>query len=306
MDYLTGRCRKPWHRAVPWALPGLLFVSVAVAGTSPWALVQTATPGPPQVIGEVANGCIGGAERLPETGPGYISIRRDRNRFYGHPDTIRLIKDLGERVAQHTTNKVMIGDLSQPRGGLMSSFHRSHQNGMDVDIWFSLAPSVEEAAKMAPEGTDPPKMVDQDNRKPSQYWGEQQRFLIRTAAQQPEVDRIFVNYELKHALCLSEGESATWLAKVRPWWGHDAHFHVRLKCPVDSPDCKQQDPYPPGNGCGPELAHWLKLRPPLLVKKDEPKREPPVYILPKCRPVLAYGKAGHDGTEDRFAIRDWH
>lgn len=291
---------------VPWALPGLLFVSGAVAGASPWSLVQTATPGPAQVIGEVANGCIGGAEPLPETGPGYISIRRERNRFYGHPDTVRLIKDLGTRLSQRTSDKVMIGDLSQPRGGMMSSYHRSHQNGMDVDIWFTLAPSVQEAAKMAPDGTDPPKMVEQDNRLPSRYWGEHQRFLIRSVAQQPEVDRIFVNAGIKLALCASEGMNAPWLAKVRPWWGHDAHFHARLKCPVGSPDCKQQDPYPPGTGCGVELAHWFKSRPTVVVKKDEPKRERPVFILPKCRPVLAYGRVGQDAAEDRFAVRDWH
>jgi penicillin-insensitive murein endopeptidase len=52
------------------------------------------------------------------------------------------------------------------------------------------------------------------------------------------------------------GGDREWLRKLRPWWGHDEHFHVRLSCPGDSPDCERQKSMPEGDGCGEELESW--------------------------------------------------
>ncbi len=41
-------------------------------------------------------------------------------------------------------------------------------------------------------------------------------------------------------------------------WGHDYHFHVRIKCPEGEADCKPQDPVPEGDGCGHELDWWFR------------------------------------------------
>src|SRR5262249_36630219 len=60
---------------------------------------------------------------------------------------------------------------------------------------------------------------------------------------------------LKRALCGADGDHA-WLHKVRPWWGHDDHFHVRLACPSEDTACVAQDPIPDGDGCE-ELDWWL-------------------------------------------------
>ena len=68
--------------------------------------------------------------------------------------------------------------------------------------------------------------------------------VIRAAAAEPEVERIFVNAAIKKALCRDDEGRRDWLNKVRPMWGHDYHFHVRIGCPDDSPDCKPQDPVP--------------------------------------------------------------
>ncbi|HCB13842.1 MAG TPA: penicillin-insensitive murein endopeptidase, partial [Gammaproteobacteria bacterium] len=76
-------------------------------------------------------------------------------------------------------------------------------------------------------------------------WSPYYRDALKLAAQSPRVERIFVNAIIKQALCDSETDRA-WLNKVRPWWGHDAHFHVRLACPPDSGQCKPQQPIPPG------------------------------------------------------------
>jgi penicillin-insensitive murein endopeptidase len=257
----------------------------AAAQASPWSKVKATAPGPATSIGGAANGCIRGAESLPARGEGFVSIRRHRNRFYGHPQTIDLIEGIGAAVARRTGEHVMVGDLSQPRGGLMSSSHRSHQNGLDVDIWFRLIARPGRADREHPEERDPPSMVRRDGLSVSEDWGRHQRFLLKTAAGDARVDRIFVNPAIKRALCDSETGDRTWLRKLRAWWGHDAHFHVRLKCPADSPDCKGQAAVPAGEGCGRELDWWFSAEARSPSKKASKARPRPAQPA-ACQALL--------------------
>ncbi len=246
--------------AMPTAIAGLfslLIMDLGLAAETPWSQVQDIAEGRPESIGGPSNGCVRGASRLPPTGEGFVSIRRHRNRYYGHPQTVAFIQELGALVAGRTGGRlIMIGDLAQPRGGRMSSSHVSHQNGMDVDIWLTLAESPQQAWQDHPEANDPPSMLGQHGLQPNARWGSDQHFLIKRAAEHPDVDRILVNPGIKRALCRSDADAA-WLRKLRPWWRHYAHMHVRLKCPADSPSCKQQSPIPMGSGCGAELAWWF-------------------------------------------------
>ena len=239
------------------ALLGILAAaSTALAADAGWSRIKTVAHGAPAAIGSASNGCIRGATALPATGIGYVSIRRERNRYYGHPQTLRLIRQLGEAMHRRNGELIMVGDLAQPRGGRMPTSHVSHQNGLDVDIWLTLANSSQQALLSTPEQRDPPTMLTADGRGVNTRFGPDQAFLIRTAAEDPTVDRVLVNPGIKNALCERENNAA-WLHKLRPWWGHDAHMHVRLKCPKDSPYCAQQAPIPAGSGCGADLAWWF-------------------------------------------------
>lgn len=236
---------------------GLALACGFAVQASPWAKVKATAPGPVSVIGGTANGCIRGAQSLPAQGEGFVSLRRHRNRYYGHPQTLALIEDLGRALSARTSSVMMVGDLSQPRGGLMSSSHRSHQNGLDVDIWFRLSESPERAESAYPEARNPRSLVAADGVSLTSAWGPQQRFLLQQTAEDPRVDRIFVNPTIKRALCQEVRGARKWLSRLRPWWGHDAHFHVRLQCPQDSPLCQRQAPLSTDPGCGPELAWWF-------------------------------------------------
>jgi penicillin-insensitive murein endopeptidase len=77
---------------------------------------------------------------------------------------------------------------------------------------------------------------------------------------------------------------------VRPYWEHDYHFHVRLKCPDDSPTCKHQDPVPAGDGCGKDLDWWFTdavLHPKPSTEPEKPRPYTKMADLPPyCRQVL--------------------
>jgi hypothetical protein len=50
-----------------------------------------------------------------------------------------------------------------------------------------------------------------------EVWTHERTELIRTAARDPDVERIFVNAAIKKALCREAGLDRDWLGKVRPW-----------------------------------------------------------------------------------------
>jgi penicillin-insensitive murein endopeptidase len=131
-----------------------------------------------------------------------------------------------------------------------------------------------------------PSGLDVDHK----VWTRTRMALVKAASEDPLVTRIFVNAAIKKEMCGDAGDDRAWLAKVRPWWGHAEHFHVRLACPPDSPECKPQPPVPPGDGCGHALDYWFKpsiLHPP--PPKVPAKPRPPLTLagLPRaCRAVV--------------------
>jgi penicillin-insensitive murein DD-endopeptidase len=245
------------------AVAALIAASlVAPAGASPWSEVQTPTEGPPRSIGTAVAGCLAGAEALPFDGPGFEVIRLSRHRYFGHPQTIAFIEALGKAAEAQALGTFYVGDIGLPRGGPMPNGHASHEIGLDADIWFNLDPKP----ALAPaEREDPPlpsmvlpggKAID------SSRFSARHVALLRQAATDPRVDRIFVNPAIKRALCAGYGGAGegdrSWLHRIRPWYGHDEHFHVRLHCPADSPACVPQPPPPPGDGCDASLAWWFE------------------------------------------------
>jgi penicillin-insensitive murein DD-endopeptidase len=71
---------------------------------------------------------------------------------------------------------------------------------------------------------------------------------------------------------------------VRPWTGHNEHLHIRIGCPAGSPECREQDPAPPGDGCGADLMSWFPMRQPRPSKSTKPYVAPPLPAA--CHAVL--------------------
>src|SRR5690348_14069491 len=96
---------------------------------------------PTRVIGFYAKGCIAGAEALPINGDTWQVMRLSRNRYWGHPDLVALVERLAAKAHKEAHwPGILVGDMSQPRGGPMLTGHASHQVGLDADIWLTPAP----------------------------------------------------------------------------------------------------------------------------------------------------------------------
>ena len=260
----------------------------------------------PMPIGSYAKGCAAGSVELPENGPTWQAMRLSRERNFGHPMMIQYLMDLsGQAAAMGWGQGLYIGDISQARGGPMTSGHASHQIGLDADIWW-LAPRSLNLSREERENISSIPMRSADQRSVTENWGQKARQLIEAAASDPRVDRIFVAAAIKIEICkTAKAGDKKWLQKIRPVAGHDTHFHVRLKCPKGARLCETQKPTVSelskgGDGCDSTLTWWVTdyLNPPKSTKKKKPadedqpkKRHPRQYTmadLPKqCKDVLA-------------------
>lgn len=246
------------------------------------------TPAP---LGGYAKGCIAGAATLPETGPTWQAMRLSRNRNWGHPDTIDLIKTLSRKAAaQPGWNGLYVGDISQPRGGPMLSGHRSHQMGLDADIWLKPADNLN-LSRTQRENISSISMRRSNGAYTNSSWTRAHHEIVKAAAQDPRTARIFIFPGAKVQMCNDEKGDRAWLRKVRPWYGHHYHFHVRLNCPSSTPGCQPQAAPPPGDGCA-EAQQWVRniLNPPPPdpnAPKPKPRRELTMQDLPRqCVAVL--------------------
>ncbi len=266
-----------------------------------------ATPAPlaARAIGTYAKGCLSGGQALPVDGPTWQAMRLSRNRNWGHPKLVKLIEKLSaDGKEKDGWPGLLVGDLAQPRGGPMITGHASHQIGLDADLWLTPMPdrrltssereTIEATSMLSEDGTT----VNRD------VWTEQHFAILKRAASYPEVERIFIHPAIKQVLCYAAKDDRSWLSKVRPYWGHHYHFHVRMNCPAGSANCEPQKSVPGDDGCGKELDDWLKLianiktepaplpipAPPVVTAK--PKEKPPMTLdqLPhECSVVLATG-----------------
>jgi len=245
---------------------GALVIGALVIGlpasAQDWNNVETPAPGPPQVIGTYTAGCIAGAVRLPSDGPGYEAIRLSRNHHWGHPATITFVEDLTQRFQAQGLPHVYVGDISPPRGGPVFPLHASHQIGLDVDIFFDITNRPRLPPARREMIVNRSMVLANDTGLDLGIWQKGDVQMLKTAAERPATDRIFVNRWIKRYLCDNVGNDRAWLRKITPWYGHDDHFHVRLACPAGAAYCLDQDPVPPGDGCGGRIfvdAHRIEI-----------------------------------------------
>ncbi len=259
-----------WH--------GILTLAIGLSGPAMADELVTPVPGPADSIGAPANGCLIGGVEMPVSGPGWEVLRPSTRRDFGNPFLIKFLEDMAAESRSRGT--MLIGDIGMPRGGPILIGHASHQMGLDVDILFHLA-----TGSLSEEERENPvfkAVMVEDGSLDRSLWGPSQVSQLRQFADDSRVERIFVNPAIKRALCQSVTGDRAWLRKIRPWWGHEAHFHVRLICPPGDKDCLPREALPEGDGCGAALAWWFTPD----AAKPKPSTGPRPELPAACKAIL--------------------
>lgn len=250
----------------------------------------------PAVHGFYNKGCVQGAVAVPIDGPNHQAMRLSRNRRWGHPELVELVLRLAADGKKVGWNGLLVGDLSQPRGGPMLSGHASHQLGLDADVWLNPMPD-KRYSRGQRERVSARSMLQRNGKGmfvDEKVWTEGHAGVIRTAASYSNVERVLVHPGIKKKLCDTVKGDRSWMSKVRPYWGHHYHMHIRIGCPAGSTNCRRQAAPPKGDGCGGALKWWFDvgLRPPKKTKRPAKPAKPKPQIrlkdLPRaCRVVLS-------------------
>ena len=279
-------------------LTSILLCAMALAGpsvaeTQAKQLFGAAKSGSSQKArshGGYAKGCAAGLEQLAETGPTWQAMRLSRNRNWGHPELIDFAQKLSRKAAAKGWAGLYFGDFSQPRGGPMLTGHRSHQVGLDADVWL-YPTSRMDLSRNKRENISAISMRRANGAFVNSKWTRTHHEVVKAAAKDKRVARIFIFPGAKVQMCKDEKGDRAWLRKIRPWWGHHYHFHVRLKCQRGSPNCENQAAPPSGDGCA-DAQKWVDdiLNPPPPPKnppKVKKRREFVLTDLPRaCAGVL--------------------
>ena len=163
-------------------------------------------------VGLPYGGSLVDGTQLPTKGRSWVtwnpisdSTPNAPHRLYGNEHTIRAILSVTRayRTAHPHAARVVIGDISRVDGGPMDD-HVSHQNGLDVDVYFPRR----DRKLRAPTST-----AQIDHRLAQDLL---ERFLAAGA------QHVFVGYATG-----LRGPAGT----VVPWPGHEYHMHVRFARP---------------------------------------------------------------------------
>src|SRR6185437_573832 len=148
-------------------------------------------------IGSYAKGCLAGGMALPINGPDWQVMRLSRNRNWGTPQLLDYLERLASDArALDGWPGLLIGDMSQPRGGPMLTGHTSHQVGLDADIWLTPMPDRTLTTQEREDMSAVSMLKDPFSVDPEIFTLAQVK-LIRRAASYPQIARIFVHPAIK-------------------------------------------------------------------------------------------------------------
>jgi penicillin-insensitive murein endopeptidase len=208
-------------------------------------------------VGTYNDGHLNDSKAIEKNTHGTQSVNPWRKHNYGNTELVSFIKDLGQSSINQNLGQLLIGDLSSKHGGELPG-HASHQNGLDVDIWFYRpADTVNNLPDTQRDSVNFPHFLNpRTNTFYPNTWDSRLNKILKMTAEDSRVARIFVNPGVKKLLC-SLYPNQDFLKKVRPWFRHHEHFHVRLKCPTNSPDCKNQEPSTSIECSGDDFNWWF-------------------------------------------------
>src|SRR5207253_2539725 len=140
-----------------------------------------------RTIGAYSKGCLAGAKALPINGKTWQVMRLSRNRNWGHPSLVQFLERLAGQAPKTGWRGLLVGDMSQPRGGPMRTGHASHQVGLDADVWLTPMPA-REFTRAEREEMSATMVVAEDRKDVDpNVWTPAHVAVIRAAAKDPQV-----------------------------------------------------------------------------------------------------------------------
>lgn len=225
--------------------------------------------GTPQQVrddrGTDRNAYLQNATPLTLEGDGYRVLGPGMERYYGTYELVELIQQTGARFAErHGSNPqayFLVGDLSKRRGGTIRDrsgrrVHSSHRNGLDVDINYVRKQCGTGSSDQDPKGPYGP-LNNPNCRLHLRENMELLRDFVRGGPGGSSlVSRIFVSDGFVHKACRAARERPRFrrryrrvMSHMKAMPGHQAHFHLRLKCPDNSLRCYDAN-VKPRSPCG--------------------------------------------------------
>jgi murein endopeptidase len=155
------------------ALGALALVPSRAAPEEPDPSIQPILWHPSQAVGRPYAGRLVGGVQLPAEGEQFFTwdpiLERSPNRDWRRYGTDRLVRTILRVLEQYRglhpdAPRVGIGDLSRPHGGDFGRRygrpgHASHQNGLDVDVYYPRLDGAERRA-FSPKAIDLPLAQD--------------------------------------------------------------------------------------------------------------------------------------------------
>jgi len=206
-----------------------------------------------QARGFYADGSLVNAAAFPLVTESLIELFPKRERYFATTDLVRVVRRVSKSLQKKYPRgeRLQLGDASQRAGGEVSG-HVSHQNGLDLDIAYLRRDHWEQDLNEAAGFLED---FVKDTKVTANFDLQRNWFLVKELVKTGRVNRIFVNAQIKQALCnfaKRKGEFKKYnqaLRRLRPWQGHADHLHLRLTCPRKSPACITQVEIPEGQGC---------------------------------------------------------
>lgn len=210
-----------------------------------------------QAFDKVNNGHIERAAnaleyQLSHSPVGYFIMRPHRKTHFGTNELIYMLGLMGQYTKKTVPKYVLaIGDISKEEGGVLGK-HKSHQNGLDVDVGYYFENKNLQKAFASAVVLDKPHL---------DWMVEKQWGLYKMLGKTQLVDRIFVHKVLKKALCQlaiknkeisksdTKGETYQVLRRLIGDVDHNTHFHLRLKCSKAQIRCRPLPEPAQGTGC---------------------------------------------------------
>ena len=194
-------------------------------------------------IGAPGKGRLKNGVEMPLKGVGFRRINHKRK--YGADQTVALVKFVAARVAEEYpgTRPMLVGALSKEGGGRVRP-HKSHQNGLDVDIAYFEKGNPKRKhykARVRASEIDYPKT-----------W-----FMLETMLLTGKVNYMFIDKPLHKGLRKAASD-AGWPDDaiegifgdednkgrgriIRHYPGHSYHVHVRFTCPETDKRCSHSN-----------------------------------------------------------------